>query len=163
MRWVIHTGNFIHDFAAGCELEKMTVYLKRGHYELLKNPPLEQENSNCPFHRFKEDILVATFKDPDQEVASPSIKMKVEKVLEDMRRYVHTAFQNSLTSTEHHKPKALAKKSFFTSFSKPATLGFAISGISSVLLAYAGPSFFMNMMTMGINASNSTNFNFINN
>jgi phenylpyruvate tautomerase PptA (4-oxalocrotonate tautomerase family) len=21
MRWVIHTGNFIHDFAAGCELE----------------------------------------------------------------------------------------------------------------------------------------------
>ncbi len=26
MRWVIHTGNFIHDFAAGCEFKVFTSF-----------------------------------------------------------------------------------------------------------------------------------------
>jgi len=25
MRWVIHTGNFIHDFAAGCEVNSLFI------------------------------------------------------------------------------------------------------------------------------------------
>lgn len=119
--------------------QNITVYLKKGHYELEEVPPQEKEARTCPFYQFKQQIEKASFIDPSSNDPNNSPAKRVANVLKEIKEYITEEYTKTPPRPIlNYKPY----NSFFKRPAKAAILGFGFGGAGAMTLAIAAPELF---------------------